>query len=592
MRQFGTFLQLFHEHAGWRLPALFVLILIGGMVEAVGILTLLPLLNAAVGDTVDNPFAASVIGFLQTAGITPTIFNLLLVIVAAFTLRGILVFSSTYFMSIIVVDIRRRVQSDLTRRFGDMEFSYYVNQTAGWFNNILIAEVARFVASMRSFSLVSVSIINALVLLPIAFSMKPEVTLTIFVAAGLVLVSMRGLIGRTATYSREQTRLQGQLNSTFIQLIQSFIYLKATGSTTAANRHVIDSIDDLSRTELRIRKLAAIIVAVKDPIAVIVLASFIFYEVEILGGSLAEVIVVALVLYRMLTQLVSLGPQLQVFNQTIGGVFAVRDVIREIEPHLEPGAQGRAPDLGQPITLDKVSFSHGDTKILHDLDITIPPNETVGVVGESGAGKTTFFHLLTGMLRLNSGTMRIGDTEYSDIDLTALRAQTGYVTQEPVIFNGTAADNISLWQIDPGDTEGMARVRAAARLARCDDFIMNLDDGYATEVGDRGVRLSGGERQRIAIARELFKNPRLLIFDEASSALDAHSEQYLQDSVDSMHGERTVLIITHRLASVRSCDKIYVFADGRVVESGSFMELFSDTNSKFHKMCTEQGINP
>jgi ABC-type multidrug transport system fused ATPase/permease subunit len=121
---------------------------------------------------------------------------------------------------------------------------------------------------------------------------------------------------------------------------------------------------------------------------------------------------------------------------------------------------------------------------------------------------------------------------------------------------------------------------------------MELDDGYATEVGDRGVRLSGGERQRIAIARELFKNPRLLIFDEASSALDVHSEQYLQDSIDSMRGERTVLIITHRLASVRSCDRIYVFADGRVVETGTFKDLFSDTNSKFHKMCTEQGINP
>ncbi|MBT5570261.1 MAG: ABC transporter ATP-binding protein [Alphaproteobacteria bacterium] len=581
---------MFREHAGWRLPALFALILIGGLVEAVGILTLLPLLNAAVGDTADNPFAASVVDILQSAGVAPTILNLLLVIVVAFTLRGLLVFVSTYFMSIIVVDIRRRVQSDLTRRFGEMELSYYVNQTAGWFNNILIAEVARFVASMRSFSLLSVSVINALVLLPIAVSMKPEVTLTIFIVGGLVLISMRGLIGRTAVYSREQTRLQGQLNSTFIQLIQSFIYLKATGSTSSANQHVINSISSLSRTELRIRKLAAIIVSVKDPIAVIVLASFIYYEVEILGGSLAEVIVVALVLYRMLTQLVSLGPQLQVFNQTIGGVFAVREVIADIEPHLEPGSHGEQANLDQPLTVENVSFSHGDAAILHNLDAVIRPNETVGVVGESGSGKTTFFHLLTGMLRPNDGEIRIGDTPYRDLDMAALRNQIGYVTQDPVIFDGTAADNISLWQCALADDLGMEQVRAAARLARCDGFISELENGYATEVGDRGVRLSGGERQRIAIARELYKNPRLLIFDEASSALDAHSEQYLQDSIDSMHGERTVLIITHRLASVRDCDRIYVFSDGSIVEEGSFETLFNTPNSRFRSMCAEQGI--
>lgn len=520
----------------------------------------------------------------------PTILNLLLVIVVAFALRGFLVFISTYFMSIIVVDIRRRVQSDLTRRFGEMELSYYVNQTAGWFNNILIAEVARFVASMRSFSLLSVSVINALVLLPIALSMKPEVTLTIFVVGGLTLISMRGIIGRTAVYSREQTRLQGRLNSTFIQLIQSFIYLKATGSTRSANQHVINSIQSLSRTELRIRKLAAIIVSVKDPIAVIVLAGFIYYEVEILGGSLAEVIVVALVLYRMLTQLVSLGPQLQVFNQTIGGVFAVREVIADIEPHLEPGTHGARADLDQPLSAENVSFSHGETAILHHLDAVIRPNETVGVVGESGSGKTTFFHLLTGMLRPNDGEIRIGDTPYRDLDMAELRNQIGYVTQDPVIFDGTAADNISLWQCTPDDEAGMEQVRAAARLARCDGFISELGNGYATEVGDRGVRLSGGERQRIAIARELYKNPRLLIFDEASSALDAHSEQYLQDSIESMHGERTVLIITHRLASVRDCDRIYVFSDGRIVEEGSFETLFHTPGSRFRSMCTEQGI--
>lgn len=562
----------------------------GGLLEALGIVTLLPLLNAAVGDTVDDPLTRSVANLLQSSGITPTIQNLLLVIVFTFTLRGILAFTSHYFMSVIIVDIRRNIQSNLTRRLGDMELSYYVNQTAGWFNNVVVSEAARFVGSMRSFTLVTVCFVNAAVLFPIAISMKPEITSIIVITAVLILLLMRPLIFRTAKYSKEQTRLQGQLNSTFIQVIQSFIYLKATASTALANQHVLNTIDSLSRMELRIRKLAAMLMAMKDPIAVVVLAAFIYFEVEVLGGSLAEVIVVALVFYRMLTQLVSLGPQLQVFNQTVGGVLIVRDVLADMEKHIEPGLEGGEPDLNEPIILDDVSFSHGDVEILHNLNVRINPNETIGVVGESGSGKTTFFHLLTGLLRPNTGRIQIGERDYSQINMQVLRRQIGYVTQDPIIFDGSITDNISLWQCEQGDEIRMKQVKVAAALARCESFISELDDDYNTQVGDRGVRLSGGERQRVAIARELFKNPRLLIFDEASSALDAHSERYVQQSIDNMRGQRTVLIITHRLASVRNCDRIYVFANGQIAEHGTFVELFTDPNSLFRKMCIEQGL--
>lgn len=562
----------------------------GGLLEALGIVTLLPLLNAAVGDTVDDPLTRSVANLLQSSGITPTIQNLLLVIVFTFTLRGILAFTSHYFMSVIIVDIRRNIQSNLTRRLGEMELSYYVNQTAGWFNNVVVSEAARFVGSMRSFTLVTVCFVNAAVLFPIAISMKPEITSIIVITAVLILLLMRPLIFRTAKYSKEQTRLQGQLNSTFIQVIQSFIYLKATASTALANQHVLNTIDSLSRMELRIRKLAAMLMAMKDPIAVVVLAAFIYFEVEVLGGSLAEVIVVALVFYRMLTQLVSLGPQLQVFNQTVGGVLIVRDVLADMEKHIEPGLEGGEPDLNEPIILDDVSFSHGDVEILHNLNVRINPNETIGVVGESGSGKTTFFHLLTGLLRPNAGRIQIGERDYSQINMQVLRRQIGYVTQDPIIFDGSITDNISLWQCEQGDEIRMKQVKVAAALARCESFISELDDDYNTQVGDRGVRLSGGERQRVAIARELFKNPRLLIFDEASSALDAHSERYVQQSIDNMRGKRTVLIITHRLASVRNCDRIYVFANGQIAEHGTFVELFTDPNSLFRKMCIEQGL--
>jgi len=584
------FLKLFHQHAGWRLPGLFGLILFAGLIEAVGIITLLPLLNAAMGDPNGNVLSRAVIESLQWLGVQPTILNLLLVISLVFSLRGGLIFASNYYMYYIVVDVRRRLQADLTRKFGGMDYGYYASKTSGWFSNILISEIARLVSSMRNFSLLGVNIVNALVLLPVALSMKPGVTLVIFGAATIALLCLRRLISKTAQYSKEQTQLQGKLNSTFIELIQSFIYLKATGSTDSANRHVVDSVHDLAETELKIRRLASFMFSIKDPIAVFVLAGFIFYEVEVMGGSLSEAVVVVLVLYRILVQLVSLAPQLQTFNQTIGGVFIVNSVLNDIAAEQDTEMGGTKADLRGAITLNNVSFSHHSVPILDQLSASIPPNKTIGIVGPSGSGKTTFFHILTGLLRPTSGEIRVNNVPYNALDIHTLRQQTGYVTQDPVIFDDTIANNISLWRCSTNDEEGMRKVQLASKFAQCEGFISKMESGYETVVGDRGVRLSGGEKQRIAIARELFKSPKLLIFDEASSALDAHSEQYLQQEINRMHGDRTILVITHRLSSVRNCDEIFVFSNGKIIETGTFSKLYLSEKSLFRQMCLEQGV--
>lgn len=589
-RQLFSFLRLFHEHAGWRLPGLFGLILFAGAVEALGLVTLVPLLDAALGDSNTNRLSEAILSILSWLSVQPTILNLLLLIIFVFLIRAGLIFASNYYMYYILVDVRRRLQIDLAKKFGLMEYSYYVLRSSGWFSNILISEIARLVSSMRNFTLVGVNIINVLILLPVALSIKPGVTLTIFVIASITLLCLRGIISSTAAYSHKQTKLQGKLNATFIELIQSFIYLKATGSTDTANQHVIASVDALARTELRIRRLASFMLSIKDPIAVVILAGFIFYEMHVKGGSLSEAIVIMLILYRILVQLVSIAPQLQTFNQTIGGVFVVNDVLRDIEPRLEVPNTSQPANLNEPIHLKDVSFYHQSSPILRQLNISIPPNKTIGIVGPSGAGKTTFFHILTGLLSPTSGKITIGDHSYEEIDIHRLRQQIGYVTQEPVIFDDTVANNISLWRCEPNDEECAQRVIIACQLAQCDAFIQNMENGYNTVVGDRGVRLSGGERQRVAIARELFKNPKLLIFDEASSSLDAHSELYVQQGINSMHGERTIIIISHRLASVRDCDEIFVFSDGKIVESGTFDELYRSPDSLFRQMCIEQGV--
>jgi ATP-binding cassette, subfamily B, bacterial MsbA len=262
------------------------------------------------------------------------------------------------------------------------------------------------------------------------------------------------------------------------------------------------------------------------------------------------------------------------FQQALGAsseIFQFMDTEDTI--HDKPGAKP-LPKFSQSIRFENVCFSYDNNggearEILTGINLEVNAGEVLAVVGSSGAGKSTLVHLIPRFFDVTAGTLRVDGRDVREVTLASLRGQIGVVTQETVLFNDTLRNNIAYGR--PGISQ--KDVEAAARAALAHDFISELPDGYNTVIGERGVRLSGGERQRIAIARALLKNAPILILDEATSALDSESEALVQTALHNLMTGRTVVVIAHRLSTVRRANRIVVIENGTITDIGPHEEL-------------------
>lgn len=300
---------------------------------------------------------------------------------------------------------------------------------------------------------------------------------------------------------------------------------------------------------------------------------------QVLTGTLSGGDLSAFVFYAIVVA-ASVGSLSEVVGDLQRAAGATERLLELLNTRPEIGAPAQPKTLSLPargaVRMNGVSFAYPaypERPTLHAVDLAIEPGERVAIVGPSGAGKTTLFHLLLRFYDPLAGRLTFDGVDLKDLDPQDLRSQIGLVPQEPVIFSASALENIAYGRADLGDDPSEGQVHAAAEAAQARAFIQALPQGFDTFLGERGVRLSGGQRQRIAIARALLRDPPLLLLDEATSSLDAESERAVQEALERLMVGRTTLVIAHRLATVLKADRILVLDQGRIVEEGCHSEL-------------------
>lgn len=273
-----------------------------------------------------------------------------------------------------------------------------------------------------------------------------------------------------------------------------------------------------------------------------------------------------------------------VVQKSVGATDRIRELMKE---EVETSSGEASSRFQGAVRFDDVHFrypSRPDLPVLHGISLEARPGERIALVGPSGAGKSTIISLLLRLYEPDSGVIRFDEKPARDFSLPCIRNNMALVPQEVLLFGGSIFENIAYGK--PGATE--AEVKDAARQASCAEFIERFPDGYATLVGERGVKLSGGQRQRVAIARAFLRNPGILMLDEATSSLDSESEQLIQQALDTLLAGRTAFIIAHRLSTIRKCDRIFVVENGRITESGTHDELLKSTGGTYRRLAEIQ----
>lgn len=566
------------------------IILLAGLGEGLGLTLLLPILDFEQTAAASNSYTQAVYRFLEVTGMGVTLFSLLTLIVLAFLMKGVFMFLQLVITARITVNLIQSIRLSMFRKYMGMEYAYYTNSNIGYLNNVITTEVERAVHGFGKYTELLVSSIYILIYLVIASTINWRITVLVSILAIVTFTAFKALSRITRYLSVMVSEKNAQIQALLLQTIYYFKYLKATQSFAQLYKQFKERVSQHRSYQFKGGIISSIPAVVVEPLAVLLLAGLILYHTGVKGGGIAEILVLLIFFYRTFTRVFGFHIAWQKFWATIGGVEVLEHIEPELEAHQEHQGSRQVSTFKQAITFTNVNFRHGNQPVLADVNLAVAKNKTVGIVGASGAGKTTLFDLIMGLFRPDSGAVSIDGLDYHELDKNALRNMIGYVTQEPVVFNDTIANNISLWQGDMNDPKVRERIVRAAKLANCVEFIEQTDHGYDTLLGDKGIKLSGGQRQRIGIARELFKDVEILIFDEATSSLDSESERLIQESISAMLGTRTMVIAAHRLSTLKVCDYLYVLHEGRLVEEGSFRELYYNRDSRFARMCKAQNI--
>lgn len=565
-----------------------------GFTEGVGLLMLVPLLQLvgidASGGTLGriSQGLADVLGWV---GAQPTLGLVLVVYLLIVSLQGLL----TWWQAVLSAEVQFGLVGALRTRvysaIANTEWTYFVGRRASTFSHVLTDEVDRVgSASFFVVDLVVTSIISA-IYIGLAFRVSPSMTLVVLACGGVLAWTMRGRLNEAR---RSGERYSHVRDSLYAAISEHFGGMKTAKSYNTGARHAaVFSGLSAELLDVNVRSTADY-TKFRQQSAVgsaVVLAAIVYVSRQWLLVPTAQLVLLLFLFARLMPRLSTVLDRVRSIVAQLPSYDAVAKLEAECLAAAESVSSNPEPiTLDRTIQFDHVTFAYGErtaSPAVNDVSLTLEVGRMIAFVGPSGSGKSTLADILIGLLTPQSGRLLVDGAPLDAGRRRAWRDLIGYVPQDTFLFHDSVRANLQ-WA-RPGATDD--DLWRALRMAAAESFVEALPLGLDTVLGDRGVLLSGGERQRLSLARALLRKPSLLVLDEATSALDSENEAQIQDAIDALHEQMTIVIITHRLSTIRAADVIHVVERGEVVESGTWTSLQLREGGRFRQLLAAQGMS-
>ena len=568
------------------LAAGLVITFLASVLDGFVLVVLIPLLKNLFGTagelrTGSTQLEAFVEGLVRplVAGLTPTqaAARLIVVLVIGLLLKNAL----SYLSSQITVRAQEGLVRELRIRLFDhlltLELGFFQRTRAGQVISVMMADVDQ-TKTVITASLVSLfqNLVVVAVTLVVLSQISLRLTLFTLAFVPLLVVLLQRLVRRLRRHARARSKERGEVTATVAERIGAIRLIRSYGEEARESAAFRTQTDRYRKQVIRTQRFSSLTSPVTEVFSGFLVILIIWATTSPgllgLGAPLAPatIIVFLMASLRLTSPLKTISGFPATMAVALGAAERIFEVLDEPPTEVDQPGEGEAR-FEREIVFDRVGFRYGDgDPVLGGISLTIPKGKVVALVGPSGAGKTTLADLLPRFHDPTEGRILLDDVPLTRLKRRSLRALMGVVSQDTVLLNNTVFANIAYGSPDAT----RERVEAAAEAANAAGFIRQLPQGFDTVLGERGTRLSGGQRQRIAIARALLRDPPILILDEATSALDTESERLVQQAIDRLMQDRTVLVIAHRLATVRDADEIVVLDEGRIVQRGTHDELY------------------
>ena len=507
------------------------------------------------------------------------------IIFSCYLIRMYLRYFVQYYGHVMGVKMQADMRSEMFHKLQKLPFSYYDEHETGKIMSRMSNDLMQ-VSELAHHGPENIFICGATVVLSFAYLMTINWVLTLIVFACVPIMVFISLFFRKRMRNAfmETRKSVAEINASLESSITGIRVTKAFDNSKEeirkfekGNKMFVTARSKAYKAMGQFGSSTSFVTDLFNIVILIAGAIFIYYIPEKVDYTVLVTFMVSIGTF--ISPLITLINFVEQYQEGATGFKRFIEIIDEKE-EIEKEDALDIEKLEGVIKFNNVYFDYETTKgVLNDISLSIPKGQKVALVGPSGGGKTTICHLIPNFYKITSGEILIDDYNINDLSFSSLRNNIGIVQQDVFLFNGTIMENIRYGRLDATDEE----VYEAAAKANIHDYIMTLEDGYETQIGERGVKLSGGQKQRLSIARVFLKNPSILILDEATSALDNATEAYIQASLDELAKGRTTLIVAHRLSTIKNADMIYVISEGKILEKGTHEQLL-ETMGEYHKL--------